>query len=155
MAHRGRLYPVAFRRDFNYNSDISNVSTLAREYLITLKSGVIPPYVVDGATFHLTPLPQPDAATLAWGQTDVDIGDFLWSIRLRVDFPELPDSWLRATWFLFKFEFLVSSWRGVPKSRDNPLDAGNLLTQAVLFTDFATFPLGANFNFSLATPAGY
>ncbi len=95
------------------------------------------------------------AETLARYGANVVINDRLWSIRLHVEFSDLPDSWLRATWFLFQFEFLVSSWRGVPRSRENPLDGGNLLTQQVLYTDFATFPAGANFNYSVGNPGGY
>lgn len=155
MAHRGKYYPVAFRRDFNFNCDIRSTTALADSYEITLHSGVTPPYGVEGFLFFLSTLPMPDERTLAWGCTDVEVDDELWSIRLRVEFSALPEAWLTATWFLFRSGFLCSSWRGVPRSRENPLDAGNLITQQVLFTDFSTFPSGADFNHSRTVAHGY
>lgn len=155
MAHRGRFYPVAFRRDFNARCDISSTTALADSYEITLHSGVIPPYGVEGFLFFLDQLPMPDNHTLAWGCTDVEVADELWSIRLRVEFSELPDTILLGTYYLFRSGFLCSSWRPVPDGdRFNPLGPATLHSE-VLYTDFGTFPNGANFNFSRAIAHGY
>jgi len=155
MAHRGKFYPVAFRRDFNFNCDIRSISTLADSYEITLHSGVAPAYGVEGFLFFLSQLPQPDERTLAWGCTDIEVDDELWSLRLRVEFLNPPECILRSTWFLFRSAFLASSWRGNAGDRFDPLSGNSPLGWQVLFTDFATFPSGANFNNSVHRAHGY
>jgi hypothetical protein len=155
MAHRGKYFPVHPRRDFNANCDIRNVHAIANKYDITLHSGLVPPTPLDGLTFRLNPMSQPDEATLAWGITDALIAGHLWSIRLRIVFNKLPDSLLQTTFFLFEYEFLATSWRNVPESRDFPLDPGNLLTHETLYIDYSAFPDGCSFFNSVTTPVGY
>lgn len=155
MAHRGRFFPVNFRRDFNANCDISSTTALAQAYTIELHSGTVPPYAVDGAVFVLNPTDPPSADALEWLSDVSVIAGHEYQLRLFVQIVQTVDVLLRATWRLSKDDFVVSQWRGVDKSRVDPLERGTLLTWQVDFTDFGAFPNGANFNFSHSGPVGY
>lgn len=155
MAHRGRFYPVHFRRDFNANCDIRSISAFAKKYAIRLHSGTSPGYVVDGEQFILQEIAGPDASTIAWLSPSRTIGIWDWQLRLLVSFPHLPDALLQATWFLYRDVIVVSSWRPIEFDRFNPLESNTQLTWQVLFTDFTTFDRGANFNFSTLNAVGY
>ncbi|SRR5580765_1957753 len=155
MAHIGRFFPVHFRRDFNADGNIKNTGALAKGYTIELRSGAAPPYLVDGHTFDMLDIGSPDDHTVEWLSPAQFLGIWLWQVRLHVSWHKLPDSILQATWYLERDAILVSSWRGVHESRENPLAGGNLLTHEILFTDFTTFERGADFNFSHTSTAGY
>jgi hypothetical protein len=155
MAHRGRLYPVHFRRDFNHNADIRSTTTLAATYVTTLKSGLVPPTIVDGHTFRLQDIAGPDDATVAWLSPLQHIGLWDWQCRLWVRIVRTVDVLLEATWFLERDGILASSWRGVAADRFDPLASGNPLTWRVLFTNTAIFPIPPNFNYSVKSAEGY
>lgn len=155
MAHRGKYFPVNFRRDFNANCDIRSTTALAQAYTTTLHSGTSPGYDVDGAVFVLNPADPPGPDALEWLSGVSVIADHEWQLRLFVQIIRTVDVLLRATWRLSKDDFVVSQWRGVDSSRFDPLERGTLLTWQVDFTDFGAFPQGANFNNSIAGPVGY
>lgn len=155
MAHRGRTYPNHFRRDFNFNSDVSNPERYAKGYTVTLDSGVRPGYIVDGHTFLVQEIAGPDPGTIAWLSPSQRIGIWDWQLRLHVSFFNLPTDDRRPTWFLERDAILVSSWRGNFDHQENAVVGGSPLSGTVIFTDELTFERGANFNFSITDPTRY
>lgn len=155
MAHRGRLYPVHFRRDFNPNTSAKTPGAWPKGWRTTLHSGVAPPYIVDGHTFDLQEIAGPNVSTIAWLSPAVMLGLWLWQVRFHISFWQLPDTPTQPTWFLERDAIVVSSWRGIHSSRSNEISSHNQLAWEVLFTDFTTFPAGANFNFSNVNTIGY
>lgn len=119
-----------------------------------MHSGVVPPYIIDGATFHLQEVAGPDPQTIAWLAPGQTLGIWFWQVRLFVRYNNLPDTIMQATWFLERDAIIVASWRRIHQSRVDPVTGGNMLTWETIFTDFTTFPAGATFNFSIvgATP---
>lgn len=155
MAHRGKFFPVNFRRDFNANCDIRSTTALAQAYTIELHSGTSPGYAVDGSVFVLNPTDQPSPDALEWLSGVSVIAGHEYQLRLFVQIVQTVDVLLRATWRLSKDDFVVSQWRGVDSSRFDPLAKGTIGTWQVDFTDFGAFPQGANFNFSHSSAVGY
>ncbi len=155
MAHRGKFFPVNFRRDFNANCDIRSTTALAQAYSVDLHSGVEPPYPVDGTHWIVRSIDQPNPSTVAWLSDLSDISGQTYQLRLWVEIIEPVGCILRVTWFLFKNDFLASSWRPNAGDRFDPFQSHFQPSWQVLFTDFATFPRGANFNFSSSGPTGY
>lgn len=155
MAHRGRFFPVHFRRDFNRDTNAGAFTALAQAYNVVLNSGVVPGYLVDGERFRCQEIAGPDPATLAWLSPARDIGIWFWQLRIHVSFWTLPDTQLRSTWFLERDAIVVSSWRPIPTSYDDPIRKPPFLPGQVLFTDETTFEHGADFNNSIVTPAEY
>lgn len=155
MAHRGKLFPVHFRRDFSANANIQNPGVLAEGYDIILQGDNTVPSVVNGHLFHLSPVDQPDPASIQWRSETELLGGQDWDVILRVTIVQTVDVLLKAVWFLFRNEFLASSWQSVPANRLFPVQRGPAAFGQVLFTAGDVFPHGANFNFSDWHPTGY
>lgn len=155
MAHRGRLYPVHFRRDFNRNCSIAGTAGFAKAYAVTLHSGTLPAYIVDNERFECVEVAGPDNATIQWLSPARTIGINFWQLRILVSFWQLPDSQLQSTWILERDAIVVSKWRPVPFSYDEPLRKRPFLPGQVLFTDETTFERGADFNASTYVAIGY
>lgn len=155
MAHRGRTYPNAFRRDFNTFCDTSAPQRYAQAYDCKMDSGFVPPYLVDGHVFRLTEVAGPDPTTIAWLSPAIDIGIWFWQLRCYVQYYNLPTDDRRATWILQRDAITVSIWRPNLDPRWNQVAGGRPLFGEVIFTDFTTFERGANFNFSLVTEVRY
>lgn len=155
MAHKGRLYPVHFRRDFNFQCDVSSLRVLPKVWTNTLSSGEFVPYIIDGRTFVCQEVAGPDDHTIAWLSPAAMYGIWLWQLRLHVSFWQLPDSDLQATWILQRDAIDVARWRGVQSDRYDPVNPGRLISWQQPFLDFTTFPHGGNFNNSRFGPVGY
>lgn len=155
MAHRGRFFPVHFRRDFNRDTNAGLFTSFAQAYNVVLNSGVVPGYIVDGERFRVQEIAGPNPSTIAWLSPSRTIGIWDWQLRLLVSFWQLPDTQLQPTWILYRDAIMVSSWRPILFSYNDPIRKPPFLPGQVLFTDETTFERGADFNNSLVSPAEY
>lgn len=155
MAHRGRLYPVAFRRDFNFQCNVQSTTAFPKVWDVVLHSGVAPGYIVDGERFICQEIIGPNPATITWLSPARTIGIWFWQLRVNLSFWALPDSDLQSTWILQRDAIDVSRWRRIHSDRFNPIGFPIGLYSEVLFTDTTTFDRGADFNHSLTNPQGY
>jgi hypothetical protein len=82
MSHKGKLYPVGFRRDLNLNLD-TNQTGWANRYIVTLAQ--LPPgpgHALEGSTWDCGPEQVTPAETIFW-VSDPDIfGPFAFDIIL-------------------------------------------------------------------------
>jgi hypothetical protein len=155
MAHKGRHYPVAFRRDFNYRSDVSSTTAFPRHWTVVLHSGAVPVYPIDGATFVCggDMFVAPDE--LRWESPVQHVAGFNWQLTALLQFFQLPDSILTAHWQLQRLDKgLVSSWVTSPPDYFNPFGFSGVFART-LFNDFTVFPRGSFFYFSSTNPTGY
>lgn len=155
MAHRGKYWPVHFRRDFNWNCDIRSLTAFPRDWTIIFNSHTSPGYLIDGERFILTEIEGPNPSTIAWLSASRTIGIWDWQVRLFVRFINLPDSVLQSEWILYRDVIIVARWRRIFSDRFDPVTGGNPLTYQTLFVDVTTFPVGADFNYSTMHPTGY
>jgi len=155
MAHRGRSYPVDFRRDFNFNGDVSVASPNPDRWRIVIHSGVTPPYPVDGAVFTCVPagFVPPDQYT--WLSPQQLISGLHYFVRVLHNFPALPDTIRRGTFQLETAErALVAAWDNRLNSRTEPY--AFVSSEAhTFFRDSGLFPRGGTFQLSSTSPVGY
>lgn len=155
MAHIGRRYPVAFRRDWNKNSDISNPNAFPLHWRVTLHSGVTPTYAVDGAVFVLGPDVFQPPDELRWFSATQSIGGFNWQLVALLHWFNLPNTIFTTTWELLRSDRgLVAAWKPGPPSYDNPFGVVSGFAQTT-FNDFAVFPRNSFFYNSTTNPAGH
>src|SRR6476619_3563545 len=114
MAHRGRLYPVNFRRDFNQGSDVSNTRSLAHDYQITLDSNTSRGYPVDGQSFVCSPTVSPDVRDLRWLSDVRHLGNFDWQLSIRARLIDVPDTRLQSFMELARLDVgPVARWQSI------------------------------------------
>jgi hypothetical protein len=155
MAHKGRLYPVAFRRDFNFHCDIRSTTTLPLHWRATLHSFVVPPYPIDGSIFVCggDVFIPPDK--LRWQSAVQPVGGFDWRLTAILQFVQLPDTILKSHWELERLDKgLVAAWETSPPDYFNPFGFSGLFAKT-LFNDFTVFPHGSFFYNSSTSAVGY
>lgn len=155
MAHRGRLFPVNFRRDFNQGGDISNVNAIAESYRIVIHTGVVPAQPIDGTVWIVTPTAMENPVYLKWLSERRLFQGFHLQLSVFCGFPNNPDTVLQAQ---FRFDTTergrAAEWNlGFPGSYTAPFILGPGASTGVV--DPAVFPRGGQFQNSLATPVGY
>jgi hypothetical protein len=155
MAHRGRHFPVNFRRDFNQNCDISNVNAAAETYRVVVHSGVLPPYPIDGTVFICTPTVSPASAELRWLSELKFVGGFNWQLLGILIFPFVPDTKLSFSWTMLRIgRGSVAQWFYHSPSYNDPFTFESGFAKTVN-VDAGVFPRGAFFENSTTTPVGY
>ena len=83
MAHRGKFYPVAFRRDWNLNVHTNRIG-FAKDYNFyydSLTVGVWPGLV--GAVFVCSEQPQSVPDLLEWASDYMPADGYLWRVRMQ------------------------------------------------------------------------
>lgn len=119
MAHKGRLYPLAFRRDLSIN--VNNYSLgFAHAYTITLQVNFFANLsCLDGLVLGSVEQPMPNLLTMEWlGAYQPACGD-LWRIRLRQQFVNLAPATLAKLGFLERFPGdVVSAWHWNEPDKD-------------------------------------
>jgi hypothetical protein len=155
MAHRGRRYPVHFRRDWNQNSDISNPFVLAESYRLVLHTGPSGSSILDGAVFVLTPTTTFSIAVLQWLSSNRHLGGFDYYVIQQSVFGNLPDTILESFADLYTVQRgHAAGWRFCANSRTEPFkyDPAN---GATVIYDPVTCPATAKLEYSRTTPIGY
>jgi len=155
MAHRGRPYPVDFRRDYNQNCDVSIPRPNAARYRVVIHSGVVPTYPIDGTVFVPERAVYIPVNLLKWTSARVTVGGFQWWVEIDQIFPFLPDTKRTALLTLFRSDRSnVASWAYRAPSYDDPLQF--ISTEAnTSGLDPFVFPRGGSFQNSTTTPIGY
>jgi len=155
MAHRGKHYPVDFRRDFNLNGDISVPSPNPHRWRVTIHSGVIPPYPVDGAVFICVPVGFVPPDQYTWISPKQVIGGLHYFVRVLHNFFFLPDTIRNGSFQLETDErALVAAWRNNHGSRTEPF-AYISSEASTFFRDTVLFSRGGSFQLSATDPVGY
>ena len=155
MAHRGRRYPVAFRRDWNQKSDISNPAAHALHWRVTVRSGVSPPYGVDGSVFVCGPDVYVSPNELRWQSPVQHVSGFDWRLTVFATYPFIPDTKLTGQWQLERMDRgRVAFWVNHSPSYLDPwsFESGFAKT---LQLDGIVFPRGGFFENSVTTPVGH
>lgn len=155
MAHRGKYYPVNFRRDFNHNANIASTSALPECWRNDIRD-FDPPQAPAGHTFIACPDPAlPGMPVLGWISDWATVAGHEWRVRLQCDFPSLPDTLLRGRLFMDRRDVgLVAIWkRGDPDYFD--AFNFNIFTQALLYWDPAVFTRAPQFQSSILSAVGY
>lgn len=155
MAHKGRKYPVDFRRDWNRNADISITSPNPDRWHVVLHSGVTPPYPIDGSVFVCLPVGFTPPDEIVWRSAVQSIGGFQWWLDAHDQFIALPDANRVALWQLHRLDKdLVAAWHPRLPDRSDPWRF--ISTEAnTIFTDTTVFPRGQFFYNSSTSPVGY
>src|SRR5215471_17371132 len=125
MAHRGRRYPVHFRRDYNQGGNIAAPWVLAENYHVPLFSIYPFPPAPVGTDFVCPGQPVSGVSDPTWLSDPVANSGHLWQLRITVYFSALPDSILRSRLELSRLDVgLVLQWRNGEGSYSNPFDNG-------------------------------
>lgn len=156
MAHRGRNYKVAFRRDFNQQSDIRSLSTLADQYDVKIHSyNHVPGPAPEGLELRCRPVDMPADNALRWQSDWLPSAGHEWRFTIDAFFNALPDTTL---WSLFRLERrdigLVNAWHRGFADYFDPFQFSSLQDNWV-FNDFAVYPVGASFGGSTPVAVGY
>jgi len=155
MAHRGHAYPVNFRRDWNFNGDISIASPIPDRWRVVIHSGITPPYPIDGSVFICLPIGFLPPDILQWQSAVQTIGGFQWQLTAQDFFFGLPDTNRIASWQLQRADKgLVAAWRPRHEDRRDPF-AFVSSEASTFFLDTSVFTHGGHFHASSTDPVGY
>jgi hypothetical protein len=155
MAHRGRRYPVHFRRDWNQNGDISNAFAIAENYRLVLHLGPGVGGPLEGAVFVLTGTTMPNTATLQWRSENRRLGTFDYFVIQQSVFGNLPDTILESFGDLYTVQRgHAAGWRFCANSRLEPFKYDPPAGATVVY-DTVTVPATAKIEYSRTTPIGY
>lgn len=155
MAHRGRPYPVAFRRDFNQYSNIANGHAFPLKWHVVVHSGVVPVYPLDGSVWVCGPDVYIPDGLLQWSAPVQHIAGVDYQLRVQLLYTNLPDSLLVAH-FLFVTNPTGYGFYWIPREpvRDDPFSfvSGEARTFDL---DHTLYPRGGFFQNSNWAAVGY
>lgn len=121
MAHVGKLWPLAFRRDYNLNVS-TNQRGLANRYLVQLVvASKGPGLVLDQSRWDLPPPFESPVGTLIWKAPVQEFGFGLrYWIEFHVQIQADSTYWNRGQVWSDNFGILVADWNWGPRGTRTP-----------------------------------
>ena len=154
MAHRGKVYPVAFRRDWNLNVHTNRIG-FAKDYNFyydSLTVGVWPGLV--GAVFVCSEQPQSVPDLLEWASDYMPADGYLWRVRMQQRLTSHAPATEQPSTFVDRSD-IGNVYEAVIRTAQPGSDFSQDLSAHTVFWDSSVYPVDPAIYLSSIQPKGY